>query len=74
MGFTAHATRFDEHLGIDLDRLKALLPTNVQETTSVQQWRGSSDDEKANAVSLEGDFHTAAEVDKFVEGLRQAIV
>lgn len=74
MGFTAHATRFGEHLGIDLDRLKALLPTNVQETTSVRQWRGSSDEEKANAVSLEGDFHTVEEVDKFVKGLRQAVV
>lgn len=72
MGFTAHATRFDEHLGIDLDRLKALLPTNAQETASVRQWRGSSDDEKENAVGLEGDFHTVEEVDKFVEGLRQA--
>ena len=73
MRFIAHATRFYEHLRIDLGALKSLLPTNARETTYVRGWGGSSDEEQATAVSLEGDFQTVEEVDKFVEGLRQAI-
>ena len=72
MGFTIHATRFGNYLGIDLEDLKSLLPENLSEATHVRSWRNSSEEERANAIGWDGHFSTVEEVDKFINGLRAA--
>ena len=68
-----HATRLKEHLGIDLEQLKTWLPPTADETKEVRRWSGSSEDERMNAVGLEGYLQSEEEVDKFVDALRNAI-
>ena len=73
MSFTAHATRFDNHMGINLDELRAILPDNSREITHVRTWVGSEPEERENAVGLEGTFHTVEEVDQFITRLQGAV-
>lgn len=72
LGFTIHATRFGGCFEVGLEDLKAMLPGNTSETTDVRRWRRSSEEEQADAVGLGGAFHTIAEVDTFINGLRAA--
>ena len=72
MGFTIHATRFSNYFGIGLEDLKALLPGNISEATHVRSWRNSSEEDRSNAIGLDGHFSTGEEVDKFIAGLRAA--
>ena len=69
MGFTVHATRLQEHLGIGLDELRTWLPPNAHEE-DVSGWPGSSEEEKRGARGLRGFFQSTGEVDKFVDALR----
>lgn len=69
MRFTAHATRFKNHLSVDLEDLRASLPENAVQS-DVSGWSGSSPEERQSSLGLEGLFHTMAEVDSFVEKLR----
>ena len=68
MKFTAHATRFERYMGIDMDGLRDLLPDNTSDC-NVRGWSGSSPEEKESATGLEGHLHTVEEVDRFVSGL-----
>ena len=71
LGFTIHATRFGNCFGVGLEDLKAMLPGNTSETTGVRSWQKSSEEEQADATGLDGVFHTTAEVDTFIKGLRE---
>ena len=71
--FRVHATRLNEHLGIDLEELKTWLPTTSCETEEIRRWSGSSEDERMYAVGLEGYLQSEKEVDKFIGELRNAI-
>ncbi len=70
--FTAHATRFKCYLKVDLEQLKDWLPQNSKQTYSVRSWSGSSDDERQEALGLEGSFQSVDEVEKFLNGLRSS--
>ncbi len=67
--FVVHATRFDNHMGVGMEELRAWLPENTAER-SVTNWVGSSPDEKENAIGLVGDFQNDEEIDNFLERLR----
>ena len=66
--FVTHGARFEQHMGIGMSDLRALLPKNTEEC-DVRRWNGSSPDERESAWGLEGLFHTVDEVDAFVSGL-----
>ena len=68
MRFTAHGTRFEQYMGIGLDGLRDLLPDNTVDC-DVRRWNGSSPQERESALGLEGLFHSAEEVDRYVSGL-----
>ena len=68
MRFVAHGTRFEEHMGIGMAGLRALLPGNTVDC-NVRGWNASSPEERESAWGLEGLFHTVDEVDAFVSGL-----
>lgn len=72
MGFTVHATRLQDHLGIGLDELRSWLPSNANEE-DVSGWPGSSEEEKEGARGLRGFFQSTDEVDKFVDALRSSV-
>lgn len=71
MRFVAHGTRFEEHMGIGMADLRALLPGNTVDC-NVRGWNASSPEERESAWGLEGLFHTVGEVDVFVSGLAAA--
>ena len=68
MRFVAHGTRFEQHMGIGMADLRALLPVNTVDC-NVRGWNASSPEERESAWGLEGFFHTVDEVDAFVSGL-----
>ena len=68
MKFTVHGTRFEQHMGIEMADLRTMLPENTVDC-NVRSWSGSSPEERESARGLEGLFHTAEEVDRFVSGL-----
>ena len=68
MKFVAHATRFEQYMGVGMEGLRDLLPDNTMDC-DVRRWNGSSPVERESAMGLEGLFHTLDEVDKFVSGL-----
>ena len=68
MKFVAHATRFEQYMGVGMEGLRDLLPDNTVDC-DVRRWNGSSPEERESAMGLEGLFHTLDEVDKFVSGL-----
>ena len=68
MKFVAHATRFEQYMGVGMEGLRDLLPDNTVDC-DVRRWNGSSPEERESAMGLEGLFHTFDEVDKFVSGL-----
>ena len=72
IGFTIHATRFGNYFGIGLEDLKAILPGNISEATHVRRWPHDSEEDRANAIGLDGVFSTVEEVDKFIDRLRAA--
>ena len=69
LSFTAHASRFEEHLGVNLAELESWLPQSAR-THGVQGWSGSSPEEKENALGLTGSFQNVEEVERFLTGLR----
>ena len=69
LSFTAHASRFEEHLGVNLEELESWLPQSVR-IYGVQGWSGSSTEEKENALGLTGFFRSIEEVEKFLAGLK----
>ena len=66
--FVAHGTRFEQHMGIGMSDLRALLPENMVDC-NVRGWNASSPEERESAEGLEGLFHTGDEVDVFVSGI-----
>ena len=68
MRFVAHGTRFEQHMGIGMAGLRALLPGNTVDC-NVRGWNASSPEERESAWGLESFFHTVDEVDAFVSGL-----
>ena len=62
LGFTILATRIHEYLGVGLEALQALLPSDSYEKA-----------DKAGNTTIEGDFRTEDEVDKFIAGLRASV-
>ena len=68
MGFVAHATRFERHMGVNMESLREMLPDNTVDC-DVRSWQGSSPEERESATGLEGLFHSVDEVDRFVSGL-----
>lgn len=70
LGFRVHATRLEDHLGIDFEELRTWLPLNSQEVPVT--WVGSSKEEKRDARGLKGSFRSTEEVDKFADALRSA--
>ena len=66
--FTVHATRFEEYLGVELEKLRSWLPVNVQER-SVSNWSGSSAEERAHAVGLSGYFRNREEASTFLNAV-----
>ena len=72
MPFVIHATRCNDHLGIPIEKLRTMLPTNTKEYPDVRKWNYSSPEEKESAEGLKGTFCTHDEVDKFAAGLREA--
>ena len=73
LGFTVHATRLAEHVGIGLEQLKTCLPETTEETEGVRGWSGSSEDEKQSAIGLAGYIQTVEEVNKFVTEIRNSL-
>ena len=71
LSFRIHATRLNEHLGVDFETLRTWLPPNAHEQ-DLSGWAGSSEDEKREARGLVGSFRSRDEVDKFVVALRSA--
>ena len=69
MQFTAHVTRFKNHMRVSEEQLREWLPVNTQEA-NVTGWSGSSPDERQNAQGLAGSFQRVEEVEKFLTGLR----
>ena len=68
--FTVHATRFEKHMGVGIDELRAWLPANAEDS-DVGTWSGSSAKERTSAVGFRGFFHSEEEVDKFLAGLKK---
>ena len=69
LGFTLHATRFQELLGVDASQLKSWLPSGTFDE-DVKKWAGSSEEERRSARGLAGIFHTNEDIDKFVRALK----
>ena len=67
--FTVHATRFEKHMGVGIDKVRAWLPANAEDW-DVRTWSGSSAKERASAVGFRGFFHSEEEVDKFLVALK----
>ena len=72
MGFSIHGTRWKKQFGVGLKTVLQLLPANSQEA-KVSRWSGSSEEEKRSAVGWTGAFCTYGEVDKFINGLKDAV-
>ena len=72
LSFVAHATRFMNYLGVNLEELKEWLPGSTQ-TSGVTRWSGSSPEERANALGLTGSFQSVEEVETFLAGLRSRV-
>lgn len=70
LSFTVHASRFEEHLGVNLEELQTWLPQGTGTSYAVRRWSGSSPQEKETAVGLTGSFQSVEEVDTFLNGLR----
>lgn len=66
LAFEIHATRFNDHLKISLEDLRAMLPTNAREESEV--WERCRPDD----TWLVGAFLTPEEVEKFVAKLTEA--
>lgn len=71
LGFTLHATRFQELLGVGGSQLRSWLPPNTLDE-DVRKWAGSSAEERNGARGLSGIFDTEEDVDKFLQGLKGA--
>ena len=71
MGFSVHAARFERLLRIDFDELRTWLPENSHER-DLSGWAGSSEEERRGARGLAGTFQSIAQVDRFVDALRNA--
>ena len=72
LGFTLHATRFQELLGVDASQLKSWLPPGTFDE-DVKKWAGSSEEEKEGAQGLKGCFGSTEDVDRFVDALKNAV-
>ena len=70
--FVAHATRFEQHMGVSIHDLRSWLPDNTTDS-DVRRWSGSSPEERESAQGLEGLFQSSGEVDNFVAGLSAAL-
>ena len=70
--FTVHATRFNSHLGVQLEELLAYLPGDTRDE-NVKGWVGSSPDEREKAIGLTGSFQSVGEVETFLAGLRSRV-
>lgn len=70
--FVVHATRFQEYLDVDVEKLRSWLPDDTRER-SVSNWSGSSPEEREHAVGLSGYFRDQGEVDTFLNGVKAAI-
>ena len=70
--FIAHATRFEQHMGVSMHDLRSWLPDNTTDS-DVRRWSGSSPEERESAQGLEGLFHSSGEVDNFVAKLSSAL-
>ena len=68
MRLSIHATRVEQHMGLGMDSLRALLPPHTFDN-HVRDWVGSSPEERESALGLDGLLHTVGEVDTFVAGL-----
>ena len=66
--FVAHGTRFEQHMGIGMADLRAMLPEYTVDC-NVRGWNASSPEERESAWGLEGLFHTVDEVDRLVSGI-----
>ena len=73
MGFTVHADRLNEQLGIDFETLRMWLPP-ISNEADLSGWSGSSKYDKRGTRGLVGFFQSTEEVDKFVNALRSATV
>ncbi len=69
--FTVHAARFKNYLRVGPEELRAWLPGSTREA-NLTGWSGSSADERENAPGFRGSFQDGEEVDKFINGLRDA--
>ncbi len=70
--FTVHATRFNSHLGVQLEELLAYLPGDTRDE-NVKGWVGSSPDEREKAIGLAGSFQSVGEAETFLAGLRSRV-
>ena len=68
--FAVHATRFQEHMGVEIDELRDWLPDNTAEDQDVRTWAGSSAEERESATGFRGYFRSELEVDKFLTCLK----
>ena len=71
MGFTAHADRLKDLMGIEFETLQTWLPPNSYEH-DLSGWAGSSKYDKRGTRGFVGFFRSTEEVDKFVNALRSA--
>ena len=68
--FTVHATRFQKHMGVEIDELRGWLPENTEEHQDVRTWAGSSAEERKSATGFQGYFRSEDGVEKFLAGLK----
>lgn len=69
MGFTAHADRFKDLLGIDFETLRTWLPPDSYEW-DLKGWAGSAKYDKGGTRGIVGFFQSTEQVDNFVNALK----
>lgn len=72
LAFRLNGNRLVKLFGLSPDNLYAILPQGVQEMPP-SDWQGATKEEIADWQGRRGYFHTPAEVDKFIAGLRAAL-
>ena len=71
LNFRLNGIRLMNRFGITKERIEAILPEN-RFAMGPTNWRLATDEEIANWVGYHGHFRTLEEVDRFLDGLKQA--
>lgn len=70
--FVLHATRIQEFFGIEVGKVKQLLPDEIEDTESIRDWGKTIGVHQPEAIGYKGYFITTQEIDRFMDALRAA--